>query len=173
MTEDFDITLQIHRKNLGKIKYVKEAVIYTPDPKDTKDLFNQLRRWYRGFFQTLILHKIWHSFSRIDLYYFYVYLQFIALIALTLTVLVMSLVIGSTVPISLFIIAEVMINLIYGVIAALFSGSWHSLKSFPFFIFYRWASIFIFLKSFVEVVVLKRFPLQQNDLGWSTEGRRY
>ncbi len=173
MTEDFDITLQIHRKNLGKIKFVSEATILTQDPKDSPDLYNQLRRWYRGFFQTLLLHKIWHKWSRIDLFYAYVYLQFIALISLTIVAIALSFTLKSTLPISIFIISEILINLVYGSIAAAFSGNWHSLKSFPFFIYYRWISIAIFIQAFIEVVVLNKYPLQKQDSGWQTKGRRY
>lgn len=45
------------------------------------------------------------------------------------------------------------------------------LSALPYFYFLRWLELGIFLKAFVEVVVLKRFRTEVK--GWQTEGRRY
>jgi hypothetical protein len=45
------------------------------------------------------------------------------------------------------------------------------LSALPYFYFLRWLELGIFLKAFVEVVILKRFRAEMR--GWQTEGRRY
>jgi hypothetical protein len=45
------------------------------------------------------------------------------------------------------------------------------LSVFPIFYFMRMVELFIFLKAFVEVIILKKFKTQ--IVGWQTEGRRY
>ena len=67
MTEDFDLTLQIHRRKLGKIRFIPEAINYTQDPNNLEDYTNQTLRWYRGFFQGLRQYKIGLLPRKIDL----------------------------------------------------------------------------------------------------------
>lgn len=57
MTEDFDLTLQIHLKKLGRILYAPRAVVITQDPGSFRDYWLQITRWYTGFWQNLALHK--------------------------------------------------------------------------------------------------------------------
>jgi hypothetical protein len=45
------------------------------------------------------------------------------------------------------------------------------LSALPYFYFLRWVELIIFLKAFVEVVILKKF--RSEIRGWQTEGRRY
>ena len=47
VTEDFDITLQVHRYHMGKIVYIPRAVNYTQDPQSLKDFCKQTQRWQR------------------------------------------------------------------------------------------------------------------------------
>ncbi|MGC1177369.1 MAG: glycosyltransferase family 2 protein, partial [Candidatus Saccharimonadales bacterium] len=67
LTEDFDITLQVHRKRLGKIKYIPKAINYTQDPQSLRDFCKQSMRWYRGFFQGIKEYRIGLSRQRIDI----------------------------------------------------------------------------------------------------------
>jgi cellulose synthase/poly-beta-1,6-N-acetylglucosamine synthase-like glycosyltransferase len=65
-TEDFDLTLQVHRKHLGAIKFIPRAVNYTQDPQSLKDFIKQNQRWQRGFFQGVIKYRIGSKLERID-----------------------------------------------------------------------------------------------------------
>jgi cellulose synthase/poly-beta-1,6-N-acetylglucosamine synthase-like glycosyltransferase len=55
VTEDLDFTYQIHELGV-KIKFCKEAIVYTQDPNNLKSYINQIRRWYGGGWQNLIKH---------------------------------------------------------------------------------------------------------------------
>jgi cellulose synthase/poly-beta-1,6-N-acetylglucosamine synthase-like glycosyltransferase len=55
LTEDLDFTYRFHKKGL-KIKYDREAVVFTQDPANLKSYINQMRRWYGGGWQNLRKH---------------------------------------------------------------------------------------------------------------------
>lgn len=58
MTEDMDMTFLIHRKKLGKIVYTPKAIVITQDPKTIKEFLKQIDRWYTGFWQCILKHKV-------------------------------------------------------------------------------------------------------------------
>ena len=59
LTEDFDFTIQIHQKKLGQIIYVPQAQVTTQDPMTLKDYWNQVLRWYTGFWQNFFIHRLY------------------------------------------------------------------------------------------------------------------
>ncbi len=66
ITEDMDVTIQIHKKNLGQIKYVPGAVVHTQDPRVISDYVKQMLRWNTGTWQVVRKHKLWKLRQRID-----------------------------------------------------------------------------------------------------------
>ncbi len=81
MTEDMDLTLQIHRKKLGRILYVPSARIVTQEPKNLHDYAGQISRWYRGVWQVLSRHKVGTHLQTVDGYIAYTVLQQVAMVA--------------------------------------------------------------------------------------------
>ncbi len=75
LTEDFDVTMQLHRKKLGKIQFIPNAVTYTQDPKTLSDYTKQIRRWNRGGLQSMLKYKIGRKPTRIDAYLTYQIMQ--------------------------------------------------------------------------------------------------
>ena len=67
LTEDFDITLQIHHKKLGKILFVPKAISYTQDPYNLHTYYKQIKRWYTGYYQVLKKYKVGSKFRAIDI----------------------------------------------------------------------------------------------------------
>ncbi|MCU7843915.1 MAG: glycosyltransferase family 2 protein [Candidatus Thiodiazotropha sp. (ex Monitilora ramsayi)] len=61
LIEDFNMTFELHKKQLGKIAYTPNAVSNCEDPSSFRDYFNQIKRWNLGFWQTAKLHGIWAS----------------------------------------------------------------------------------------------------------------
>jgi cellulose synthase/poly-beta-1,6-N-acetylglucosamine synthase-like glycosyltransferase len=55
VTEDLDFTYKFNEKGL-KIKYNREAIVYTQDPPTIKSYIRQMRRWYGGGWQNLVKH---------------------------------------------------------------------------------------------------------------------
>jgi poly-beta-1,6-N-acetyl-D-glucosamine synthase len=66
LVEDMDVTVQIHRKQLGRVVYTDRAVAYTQDPRTLREYKGQLMRWYSGTWQVMKLHRIPFGFKRLD-----------------------------------------------------------------------------------------------------------
>jgi biofilm PGA synthesis N-glycosyltransferase PgaC len=67
LVEDMDLTIQIHRKRLGRVLYVREAISHTQDPRRLRDYIGQVTRWYSGAWQVMRLHRLPIGRQRIDL----------------------------------------------------------------------------------------------------------
>lgn len=67
IVEDMDVTIQVHRKKLGKIAFANKAVVHTQDPKTIRDYVRQIYRWYTGAWQVMQMHKMFLGLEKIDL----------------------------------------------------------------------------------------------------------
>jgi len=66
-TEDFSLTIQAHRKRLGKIKYVSSAVVWTQDPFSVVSFRRQLYRWNRAWWESVRHYRVglrWFRFNK-------------------------------------------------------------------------------------------------------------
>jgi biofilm PGA synthesis N-glycosyltransferase PgaC len=172
LTEDFDITLQVHRKRLGAIKYIPRAVNYTQDPETIKDFCKQTSRWQRGLFQGVKKYKIGTKWNKIDLSIGFQLFQaalYVAQYWILLPFIIIKTHNWIAVPVMFAVDFIVM-----GVIALAASAAikrWNVLGALPYFYLLRWLELIIFYKAFVEVIILRKY--QSTPVGWSTEGRRY
>ncbi len=66
LVEDMDLTVQIHRRRLGRIRFAEDAVVYTQDPRSIREYVGQLTRWYSGTWQVMRLHRLPFGRQRID-----------------------------------------------------------------------------------------------------------
>lgn len=172
LTEDFDITLQVHRKKLGKIVFIPRAVNYTQDPQTLADFCKQNMRWQRGFFQGVKKYRIGLRGQRIDLSLGFQMLQTIIFV-LQLLVLVPLILIatGNWMIIPVAIAADFVLNGAIAIWASVVTRRWNLLGALPYFYFLRWLEIGIYFRAFVEVMLLGKFKTKIT--GWATEGRRY
>jgi poly-beta-1,6-N-acetyl-D-glucosamine synthase len=67
LTEDYDLTLQIHLKKLGRIMYCPNAKVHTQDPLTLKDYWKQIVRWNTGFWQNHFMYRLYLPKSAISL----------------------------------------------------------------------------------------------------------
>jgi len=67
LSEDFDLTIQIYKKKLGKIVYVPGAKVITQDPITLKDFWRQIMRWNTGFWQNVFNHKLYKPKGKLEL----------------------------------------------------------------------------------------------------------
>jgi biofilm PGA synthesis N-glycosyltransferase PgaC len=58
LTEDMDFTFALHRSGFNKMVFEENAIVYTQDPQNLKNLTRQLTRWYTGFWQVVRKHNI-------------------------------------------------------------------------------------------------------------------
>lgn len=172
LTEDFDITLQVHRKKLGKIAFIPRAVNFTQDPQTFIDFWRQNLRWQRGFFQGVRKYKIGTKAQRIDLslgWQMFQSLYFLLLLVAIIPYLVVTS--GSWMTIPVMIAADIILTGIVTLGSSVAVKRWNLLGALPYFYFLRWVEIAAYFTAFVEVMVLKKF--QSEVRGWSTKGRRY
>jgi biofilm PGA synthesis N-glycosyltransferase PgaC len=172
VTEDFDITLQIHRKKLGRIIFIPEAINFTQDPRSLRDFCKQTFRWQRGFFQGVRRYRIGTQRQLIDVSIGFTIFE--SLLYLTQVAVVLpSVLLGNVdakVLLMLFI-ADYVVLSILGVLSAFAARRPSLLISLIYYFPLRLLELGIFITAFVEVIVLKKF--KTHVIGWGTEGRRY
>lgn len=172
LTEDFDITLQVHRKRLGNVLFIPQATNYTQDPQSLRDFCKQSMRWYRGFFQGIKSYKVGMHRQGIDLMLGFQMLQMLIFILQVLILVPLILILTHH---WLIIPTAISLDFIVTSAAAIFSAIMTKrislIGALPYFYFLRTTEICMFVTAFVEVIILKRFTTSVK--GWATEGRRY
>jgi len=173
LTEDFDITLQVHRKKLGDIIYIPRAVNYTQDPQTVRDFCKQNMRWMRGYFQGVKKYKIGLGGQRIDISIGFQMLQtlFFLLQVFVLVPYILIVTHGNWLVILSMILVDFTLNGFITLIVAGVAKRWSIIGVIPYFYFLRLIEIGAHVIAFIEIFFLKRF--QEKTVGWSTAGRRY
>jgi len=66
IVEDMDVTIQIHRKKLGRIIHAQDAIVFTQDPRVLRDYVKQTVRWQTGNWQIALKYRMWTGLEKID-----------------------------------------------------------------------------------------------------------
>jgi cellulose synthase/poly-beta-1,6-N-acetylglucosamine synthase-like glycosyltransferase len=171
LTEDMDLTIQIHREKLGKIAYIPQAKAFTQDPKDFGDYYKQINRWYRGTWQVMTHHKIGLRPHKVDGYMGYMIMEEIVLL-LEITVLpIMAILSHNFNPLALMFLNDMAIFFLFTLWSAGLNRRADVINAFPLFYILRFVNLYVFFKSWFEIVVQHKFKSDQ--AGWTTAGRRY
>jgi cellulose synthase/poly-beta-1,6-N-acetylglucosamine synthase-like glycosyltransferase len=172
ITEDFDITVQFHRKRLGKIVFIPKAINYTQDPQTLRDFCKQTQRWQRGFFQCVKKYGVGLHPQRLDVSLGFQMFQSITLLFQIFVLFpIIILTTHSWLSIPVAISADFILNSAIAIWASVLIRRWTMVGAMPYFYFLRWIEIGIYFWAFVEVMILHRF--RSKITGWATEGRRY
>jgi len=172
LTEDFDLTLQIHRYRLGKIRFIPEAINYTQDPRTIRDFVSQTLRWQRGFFQGVRKYHIGLRPRLIDAGIGYQMLESVYYILQLLVILPLLVITTHSFSGALLIVGADFTAIV--VLAIFSSAAAHRpsiLLSLWYFYALRFLELSLFMWAFIEVIVLRKFTTVAR--GWRTEGRRY
>lgn len=171
LTEDMDLTLQIHRQKLGKIAYIPQAKAFTQDPKDFTDYYKQISRWYRGAWQVMLRHNVGLRPHKVDGYMGYMIAEEVVLL-LEITVLPFLAWWGQNyAPLALMFLNDMAIFFLFTLWSAGLNRRADVVSAFPLFYVLRFVNLFVFFKSWYEIVVLHKFNTA--SAGWTTAGRRY
>lgn len=158
LTEDFDATLQLYRKGLGRIQYIMDAVAYTQDPLTVRDFYKQITRWFRGLMQGVRSHRIGRQLTRIDAYMSYQLVQNFAFFASYFIIVPLAAIIAqSPAIIAATFLYDVVLTALLTVAVAAYTRRWDILGAFPHIYILRWLTMFVFLKAVWEVTILGRF----------------
>lgn len=158
LCEDFDITLQIHRKQLGTIQFIPTAIAHTQDPATLRDFIKQVTRWNRGVMQMFIKHRVGFHVRKLDAYLSYQIMQSLMFFCMyAIWVPLATIISGSFAYMAMVFLTDV--ALIFGLLTlvAIRQGRPDLLPAFPVIYFFRFISLGVFVKCFVEVVILRKF----------------
>lgn len=172
LTEDFDVTLQIHRQKLGHIQFIPPAIAYTQDPRNLQDFTKQITRWNRGVMQGITRHGIGRQGQRIDMYLSYQVLSNLLFFVNYFVIMpYLALTRHSSGTIAMAFLYDVMMTFGITFLVAARSQRWDIMSAFPNIYGFRWVSLAVFLRAFTEVAILRKFRVTEG--AWSTAGRRY
>lgn len=174
LTEDFDVTLQIHRNKLGggRIQFIRQAFAHTQDPKTLKDFLAQITRWNRGVMQGIAKYRIGRKATPVDAYLTYQVAQNL-LVFVNYFMWVPYLVIAKfgLAALAAAFVFDVFLTLAITGLVALRLGKMDIIAAFPIVYALKWVNMVVFWKAFIEVVVLRKF---RQAIGvWDNQGRRY
>ncbi len=172
LTEDFDVTIQIHRQKLGKIQYIPKAVAYTQDPRNMADFTKQITRWNRGMMQVVRRHGIGRRANRIDVYLSYqIFQNFMFLGSYFFLIPYISFKAHSPNSMALAFLSDATLLFILTVMMAFKAKRYDIISAYPLIYMYRAITLFVFLRAFIDVIILRRFGTSEGI--WGTAGRRY
>lgn len=172
LTEDFDLTLQVHRKKLGKIRFIPEAVNYTQDPRTLRDFCKQTTRWQRGFFQGVRKYQIGFHRQRIDISIMFQLLEtLLYLVQLFVVMPYLAWRLDDWRLVVVVLTADYLVLCVLALLSAAAARRPAILFALPYFHFLRIIELAIFIKAFVEIIALGKF--RSEITGWETKGRRY
>lgn len=154
LTEDADTTVQIYRKNLGRVVYEKRAVVHTQDPGTVRALNGQLRRWYTGYWQVVVCHRIPFGGQRIDAEV--ALLAGEALVFATLLLMVPLWLVVSPALAAYYLLIDQILCLAVACGVAVSQRRIDVVAYAPLFIVPRLMNSFMFFSTFIRIVVLRR-----------------
>ncbi len=160
LTEDLDLTMQIHHKKLGNIVYCAPANVATQDPATLNDYWNQINRWNTGFWQNFFLHKLYQPNRKINLE---VLLQ-LADVCMWLGISILAIA-RPLFFLKLYAISLGLSSLI-GVATSLILKQYWALPYAPFFGFFQVINLASFVYSFFRYLAVK-----PQRLAWQKVGR--
>lgn len=173
ITEDFDWTIQLIRNNMGSIQFIPEAKVFTQDPKNLKDYYKQITRWYRGGLQVARLRGLGLRGHKEDLYYLYQIVQVIvsvtAMFVLGPLAFAMT---GSAAYIAYFFLFDFIPFLLSVVFSGGIARRIDIISNLPRFYLLRWLNALVFMRELISVGILGRHTKNVRT-SWSTDGRRY
>ena len=154
LVEDMDVTIQIHRKGLGKIVYQPKALVYTQDPRTLRDYIKQMNRWYTGTWQIAKKHRIGPTWKKIDLE-FKLLMGEGLLFALSILILP---IVAFWHPVRCLEILALDMSLTF--IVAGFCGvtdrRWDVVLAVPLYTLMRFVDCWVLISSFLSTIVLRR-----------------
>ncbi len=161
VTEDFDFTIQIHHKRLGKIIYVPKAVSQTQDPLTIYDYWRQILRWYTGTWQNIFLHQLYKPTSKFNLEIYFLMLDNIIIISALSLIFIRPILF-----LQYILFMSITIMLISSLIALIQKKLWITFYAPLFPIFYA-INIFAYISSFFRTIIWR------NELFIWNKVRRY
>ncbi len=157
LTEDYDVTLQIHRQSLGKIQFIPGATAFTQDPESFHDFMHQITRWYQGGVECMIKHDIGKKGRRLDFYIGYQILQNFTFLGMLFVVMpIAAILTHSLYGFATLFIWDVLTMFVTTILIAARANRWDILNAFPILYALKWVNTYVFSKVLIETFVKPR-----------------
>jgi biofilm PGA synthesis N-glycosyltransferase PgaC len=154
LVEDMDLTIQIHRQRLGRVRYVREAIVKTQDPRRIGEYVGQLTRWYSGAWQVMRRHRMPFGGQAIDLEFLLLAGEGLVYALLVLAAPVLALIWPHALLRCLML--DQAVSLLTAVICAVHLRRFDILLWFPTFAFLRVLGCAIWVRTFWLEIVRQR-----------------
>lgn len=164
LAEDMDLTMQAQRIR-AKAKFVSNAIVITQDPCTFKDYIKQIARWSRGFWQIVLKHGVFKLQKKqaVDIYMMWLCFELLSdLIAMGLFVALLPFGFGINVLIAgtLWVGMWSLVN----VYVAIRTRRLDVIFKFPLILGLQLVNLSIHVRSFFEIVVLRKTILAWNKV---------
>lgn len=162
VTEDLDLTFQIHLKELS-IHYDMEAIVYTQDPPNLTSYIRQMKRWYGGGWQNI--RKYWSIMLKNPSAGFVlssIFIDWVIYSAITLLTPILYPVFFFTYLLPAYFFGA----FLFALYASIQSGRWDLILYFPFYVVIIFVNAFIIGYEFLREVVFRR-----RDMLWERADR--
>jgi cellulose synthase/poly-beta-1,6-N-acetylglucosamine synthase-like glycosyltransferase len=162
LAEDMDLTMQVHRKGY-RVVYVPDAIVNTQDPATFKDYHKQILRWYRGFWQVVLKHKIF-GFGKKQKVDFYMML--LTADAIVFNRILWLIVLGIMFPSVLLSAMAIDLCVSLGICGyvAYRTGRLDVLYKFPLYYWLSYVNFYAYMRAFVEIVLQRKVLLAWNKV---------
>ncbi len=162
LAEDMDLTMQVHRAG-GRVAYLPGAIVNTQDPSTFRDYHKQVLRWYRGFWQVMKKHEVFTlgRKQRVDWYMILLTLDAIVFNRLFWLGLLAALS-PASLPWAFGIDSS--IAAVICLYVAFRTRRLDVIWKFPVYYWITYLNFYAYMRSFVEIMVLRRTLLAWNKV---------
>lgn len=158
LTEDFDWTVQVHHKKLGRIAYAHRAYSWTQDPPTLPIYLKQVNRWYTGSFQVMKKYSISRGFRPVDIMLALLTLDGFFYIGQTVLFIILSLLHLNKISILTLLMFDFMTMFVLVSYAAIRMRRIDILSPLPFYYILRVCCMSLFIWAAFKVHFLQRSP---------------
>jgi poly-beta-1,6-N-acetyl-D-glucosamine synthase len=150
VTEDLDFTYKLHEMG-HKVRFSRNALVYTQDPVSLYSYANQMRRWYGGGWQNLLKHWriVRHPVRGLELAFMYVDASIASVLFLALPLIDIMFFFSY---LGFYLISSIL----FGGYAAWRSRRPELLLYSPLYVIILFVNAWIFVEQFVKEVVLRK-----------------
>lgn len=160
LAEDMDLTMQVHRLKY-KVKYIEDAAVLTQDPNTFKDYHKQILRWYRGFWQVILKHKVFSLGKKqpVD-----IYMILLILDAVLCNRLLMVTTLSTTLSVLYSLCLDVGVAFAISLYVYYKTRRFDVICKFPIYYWMSYVNFYAFARSFFEIIVQRKSILAWNKV---------
>lgn len=162
LAEDMDLTMQVHRAGHRAV-YLPKAIVNTQDPSTLRDYSKQMLRWFRGFWQVVLKHKVF-GFAKKQRVDFYIWLLVLDSILFNRILWIVGLCIALPERWWQFLLIDVGMMAVVACYGAYRTKRTDILKKFHAIYVLGFVSTLLYIRALIEIVILRKEILAWNKV---------